>query len=323
MKKFTLILFLALGSLFLKGQSYTMLSYLFNNTLDEHYGHGPALTMLDSVGTFVSDTLTELGGEIRTVYRFKENAGVQFNNPMAANFLDSTFSVEIYFKFDLTNGYRRVIDWKNRTSDYGAYTLDGELDFYPWANADSATVFPGLYTYYVLTRDGLTKEVKIYSNAIKEVEFTDTYDDGVIDTSHVLNFYQDDLQAQDEASPGAVAMINLYNYVLDSATIVHKFDNLPGELTAIKTMGNKTGQLRIYPNPASDNITFDLTQFQTGATVNLAIINSTGAIVYNQACEAGRSIQVSMNSLALPDGIYLIRAESGGNSYNQKVIVRR
>jgi hypothetical protein len=323
MKKYTFILCFLFGSLFIQGQTVTELSYLFNNTLAENYGNGPNLIMLDSAGTFVIDTLYELGGELKTVYRFKKNSGLQFNNSMAGSFLDSSFSVELYFKFDELSGYRRVIDWKNRTSDYGAYLYSGELDFYPWAMADSETVFVDQYVYYVLTRNGLTKEVKIYSNAIKEVEFTDTDDDGVIDTSHVLNFYQDDLIAQGEASAGAVAMLDLYNYVLDSATIVHKFDSLQGRFTGIRGIGNTKAPVVIYPNPVRDNITVDLSHLQASGPVNLAIISSTGRVVYKQTCEAGRSYRISTNSLSLPNGIYLVRVESGGSNFDQKFIVRR
>src|ERR1017187_4287287 len=108
MKKITFIFFLTFGALLLKGQNApqttSRLSYLFNNTLAESNGNGPNLTMLDSAGMFVQDTLTELNGMIRTVYRFKKNAGVQFNNALAGSFLDSTFSVEIYFKFDEVDG---------------------------------------------------------------------------------------------------------------------------------------------------------------------------------------------------------------------------
>jgi hypothetical protein len=323
MRKFTFIFFLSIGALFLQGQNITELSYLFNYNLAESNGNGPNLNMLDSAGMFVIDTLTGLNNITKVVYRFKRNSGVQFNNALAGNFLDSTYSIEMYFVFDDVTGYKRVIDWKNRTTDLGAYILSGLLDFYPYATSDSAMVVAGEYTYYVLTRNGLTKELKIYSNANLGIDFTDASNDAVIDTSHVLNFFQDDLIAQNEASPGAVALLDLYNYVLDSATIRHKFDSLQGELTAIRAIGSKDIRVHIYPNPASDKVNIDLRQFNQNGQVNVSVITSTGIVVYNRVYFGGSNYRIDLNSLALPNGIYLVKAESSNEIYSQKFVIRR
>jgi hypothetical protein len=323
MRKFTFIFILTLGALVMQGQTNSKLSYLFNNTLAESNGMGPTLSMLDSAGMFVIDTLNELNGVTKTVYRFKRNSGVQFNNAMAGTFLDSTYSIELYFVFDELSGYKRVVDWKNRTTDLGAYVLSGELDFYPYMTSDTATVVAGEYTYYVITRNGLTKELKIYSNANIEIDFTDASNDAVIDTSHVLNFFQDDLQAQNEASPGAIALLNLYNYELDSATIIHKFDSLQGELTAIRALGNNKALVHIYPNPASDKINIDLRQFNPNGQVLVSIITSTGNIVFDRVYSGGSNYMLDLSSLALSNGIYMVKAESGTEIYSQKFIIRK
>ena len=76
---------------------------------------------LDTMGMYVLDTLNEIGNQIRIVYRFRKNAGVQFNNTLAGNFLGQSYSIELYFVFDDLSSWKRVIDWKNRTSDHGAY----------------------------------------------------------------------------------------------------------------------------------------------------------------------------------------------------------
>ncbi len=46
----------------------------------------------------------------------------------------------------------------------------------------------------------------------------------------MLNFFHDDLIIQNEASAGAVAMVKLYNYTLDSNAIQNNFDDLAGNL---------------------------------------------------------------------------------------------
>lgn len=323
MRNFTFILFFSLGTLFLQGQPHSIRSYTFNNTLSESKGIGPALTVLGSQGVFKLDTLSEVSGKTKTVYRFEQNSGVQFNNALAGNFLDSTYSIELYFVFDILDGWKRVIDWKNRTSDYGAYVFNGELNFYPYEYSGTAPVVAGEYTYYVVTRDGLTKNLTIYTDAKVEIHFTDAYNDGVIDTAHVLNFFIDDLATPDEASSGAVALLNLYNYVLDSTSIKHKFDSLQGQLFSIGKIGNKKVPVWVYPNPASDKVNINLGQFDPNGQVNISLINSTGSVVYNRPYPAGSSYRIDLNSLTLPDGIYMVRAESPTEIYCQKFIIRR
>jgi hypothetical protein len=323
MRKFTFIFFFTLGTLFLQGQTHSILSYTFNNVLTESKGIGPTLTVLGTQGVFVRDTLNEVSGKTKTVYRFEQNSGVQFNNALAGNFLDSTYSIELYFVFDELNSWKRVIDWKNRTTDYGAYVFNGELNFYPYLYSGNAPIVAGEYTYYIVTRDGVTKNLTIYTDAKVEIHFTDSNNDGVIDTAHVLNFFFDDLAVPNEASSGAVALLNIYNYVLDSTSIKHKFDSLQGQLFTVRELRNKKAPVWVYPNPASDKVNINLSQFNTNGQVTISFINSTGSIVYNRLYPAGSSYRIDLNPLTLPNGIYMVKAESATEIYCQKFVIRR
>src|ERR1039457_3869612 len=187
MRKFTFIFFMVLGAFLLQGQTHTHLSYKFNNTLAESKGIGPTLTMLDSAGVFVLDTLNEVNGNTKTVYRFKKSSGLQFDNALAGHFIDSTYTIELYFVFDELNGWKRVIDWKNRKTDWGAYVYYGKINFYNIVTSDTAPVAPGEYTYYVVARNGITKNIRMYTDAKTSLNFIDANDDGVIDTSNVLH----------------------------------------------------------------------------------------------------------------------------------------
>jgi hypothetical protein len=323
MRTFTFMFFLTLGSLFLQGQTHKMLSYKFNSTLNESKGIGPTLVLLDSAGMFVTDTLNKLDGKTKIVYHFKKNCGFQFNNALAGNFLDSTYTIELYFKFDDLNRWRRVIDWKNRTTDDGAYILSGEVSFYDYSTSDTVTVASDVYIHYLVTRDGLTKDLKMYSDAIRVVQFTDVDNEGVIDTSHVINFFRDDLQVPDEASSGAVTLLNIYNYVLDSATVKHKFDSLQNVLFAVREPWNNKAPIRVYPNPAYDNLNISLGQAFTNEQVTVSLITSTGSLVYNRSYPAANSYRINLKTLTLPNGIYMVKVESANQIYYQKVVILR
>jgi hypothetical protein len=323
MRKFTFLFILALGALLLQGQTHKNLSYKFNNTLTESKGIGPTLTILDSMGVFETDTLNEVNGNTKTVYRFIRNSGLQFDNNLAGHFVDSTYTIELYFVFDELGSWKRVIDWKNRTSDHGAYVYNGEINFYPWVYSNSAPVVAGEYTYYVVTRNGVTNDLKVYTDALVEVEFNDNTYDGVIDTAYnVLNFFQDDLQVQNEASSGAVALLNIYNYELDSATIKHKFDSLHGQLFAVREL-NKNSSLKVYPNPASDRINIDLRQLRAHGRLDVIIVNSSGSVVFEQPSVPGNTYGIDLQSLSLPEGIYMVRVMGGSDIYSQKFVIRR
>jgi len=66
----------------------------------------PALTNLDSAGVFVVDTLNKVNNKTKTVYRFKKN-WVSSLIMLGRNFLDSTYTIELYFKFDDVDGWNR------------------------------------------------------------------------------------------------------------------------------------------------------------------------------------------------------------------------
>jgi len=319
MKTFTISILLLLAFSFVNGQS--SLHYNFTNSLQEANVHGPTLTTLGTPGTFVLDTLNEISGKTKTVYRFDQNCGFQFDNLAAGTFIDSTYTIELYFVFDNLTSWKRVVDWKNRKTDYGAYVYYGELNFYNYVYSGTAPVLPGEYTYYVITRKASDKTLKIYTDALVEISFTDTYGDAIIDSDHFLNFFYDDLVVPNEASSGAVAILNLYNYALDSTAIKHNFDNIQGQVFAVNEKGRETSRL-IAPNPAHDMVTVNLTEFPQGTSVNVMILNASGSVVCNKNLAAGIRQKMDIRSLGLAPGIYLVKAESNGLVFTQKLFIQ-
>lgn len=188
--------------------------YQFEKNLEEESGKLPALKVLGEEGIFKEDVLPELKNAKRPVYHFEKNCGLQFDNRAANGFLKDSYTIEIYFKFNALDSWKRVIDFKNRKSDNGCYIYDGKLNFYNFALGTRAPVRANEYTHYVISRNGKTKQLKMYVDGESKVEFTDQNDEGVIDEDGVLNFFYDDLIVKEEASIGAVAIIKLFDYVV-------------------------------------------------------------------------------------------------------------
>jgi OmpA-OmpF porin, OOP family len=321
MRKFTFLMIFILAGMLSFSQN-KVLQYSFENTLAEKKGLGPALQMLDSAGSYVLDTLNEINHKTKTVYRFKKNCGIQFNNTLAGNFLGQTYSIEIYFVFDELGSWKRVLDWKNRTTDAGAYIYDGKLNFYPYVYSDTAFVTVGEYTYYVITRDSATMTVNMFTDTKLGATFTDVSSDAVLDTANVLNLFRDDTHVPNEASSGAVALLNIYNYVLDSNAIKTNFNNLQGQIFSTRDM-KRQASLKAYPNPATDKIVIDLKSLNSSGSVLVSLVDLTGGTVYSNRFNAGSTVTLDVNSLQLTSGIYLVKAESDTGVNMTKIVIRR
>ncbi len=321
MKKLTTLIAALFFSFIVQGQS--VLHYEFDNSLSEINGSGPVLNVLGDEGIYQQDTLGEVGDVRKWVYRFKNNSGFQFDNAAADNFLGESYTIELYFVFDELTSWKRVVDWKNRKSDNGAYVYNGQLNFYPYVYSDEAPVVEGEYTYYVITRNGDDQTVKIYTDAREEIRFTDTNGDALPDGDNVVNFFHDDLAVPNEASSGAVAMLKLYNYALDSSQIKTNYDDLAGNLFFIGEHGKINTPVRIYPNPVADKLNLGLGNFEDNEVVTIRMVNALGLTVLKTETRGGQTVTVSLSSLALQNGIYLLFAESPTKRSSGKILIRR
>jgi hypothetical protein len=305
---------------FCSAKAQYFLHYNFMNSLNEQSGAGPALTVLGNPGNFVIDTLSEIQGNNKMVYRFEKNNGLQFNNVAAGNFLGESYTIELYFVFDELTSWKRVVDWKNRKTDWGAYVYYGELNFYNILYSEEAPVVEDQYTYYVITRDGTSQKVLIYTDAEVKIDFTDTNGDALIDEDGVLNFFYDDLIVPNEAASGAVALLKLYNYALDSGEVKNNWNHIGGTVFGT-TEVIREQEIRVRPNPASSYFTIDLPESKTWDPVNLQIMNMQGQEVALMEVPGGQST-LSVQTSSLARGIYYLRVSSGHEIYTARLLLK-
>lgn len=315
------ILLFAIAMMAIPAWSQNQLKYNFEGTLAETNLAGPVLSVLGTEGTYVLDTLNEIQGKTKTVYRFEKNCGFQFQNTQASGFLGETYTIELYFVFDELSSWKRVVDWKNRKTDKGAYVFNGQINFYNIIYSPTAPVVAGEYTYYVVTRDGASKKVNIYTDAQNMVEFTDSWDDAVLDGDQVLNFFHDDLMVANEASPGAVALLNLYNYALDTTTIRQNWLNINGQVFGIGEGARTSGSLSVTPNPAAGQARVDLSGFEPSTTVSVSLATLSGSVVRTWSVVPGPQKEMKMNLAGLPAGIYIVSAVADDRTLTGKLVV--
>lgn len=181
--------------------------YGLNNTLTDSFG-GPSLVANGG-------TLAAGGG-----YSFAVNQGPSLSNAISAN----DYSILLDFSLatsSASDGYKKIVDFKNLTSDAGAYTLLGKLNFFNTGLSGSTVVGNNNPVRVVLTRNGSTGQTTEYLNGVQQLTFTDSANLATFTASNnIINFFQDDAATGGrEASAGFVRNIAIYNGALSTSEV--------------------------------------------------------------------------------------------------------
>ncbi|MCP9751004.1 T9SS type A sorting domain-containing protein [Ferruginibacter sp. HRS2-29] len=230
-KKFYLGVFALLTFSYAQAQTH---EYLFNNSFNEASANGPALTEVLSCGAAAGSFTTQLittsagtcGTTPRQVFAFNEGGGLAYDNQ---SFITGSYSIHIFFEFNLLSGYQRIIDFKNSTTDRGMYTLSNCLNFYSNGNVGTCPFFVA-NTYYLISivRDAATNLVNVYVNG---QPFVTNYNDAAGDynpasTTSPILFFRDDNPVACEDRDGTVKYISLKNAVSTPAEVLTVFNNI-------------------------------------------------------------------------------------------------
>ncbi len=181
--------------------------YGLNNTLTDSFG-GPSLVA--NGGTLVAG-----GG-----YSFAANQGPSLSNAISQN----DYSILLDFSLatsSATDGYKKIIDFKNLTVDSGAYTFQGKLAFFNTGLSGSTVVGNNNPVRVVLTRNGSTGQTTGYLNGVQQLTFTDSTNLATFTASNnIINFFQDDAATGGrEASAGFLNNVAIYNGALSASEV--------------------------------------------------------------------------------------------------------
>lgn len=179
-------------------------NYELNGSFADSFG-GPSLT--PNGGTLTSST-----------YDFGARQGLTVLNAISA----SDYSIVLNFQFSDTSGFRKILDFKNLTSDTGFYNLNTALNFFNVTTGPTGALTANVESQIVLTRDGTTKLVSAYANGVLQFSFTDSSDLAVFNgTNNIINFFIDDnVTGGGESSAGSVDRIQIYTGALTAAEVL-------------------------------------------------------------------------------------------------------
>ncbi len=215
---------------------------------------------------------------------------MQFDNNAAHQFIKDSYTIEIYFRFDKLNSWKRVIDFKNRKTDWGCYIFNGKLNFYNLLVSDKAPVTENSYTHYVISRDGATNTVKIFADGISKLEFNDTEKHTLLDEDQKLNFFFDDLKVTDEASAGAVVMIKISDYVIAPDKILAGYESFKSNINYVAPITETTTTV-IKKDSSLVHVTLEVKDKESQAAITDITYNiKRGSEIMAGASSEGKSI---------------------------------
>ena len=177
--------------------------YRFQLNLTSSIGNPPDLQNIGAGNVYASESVD---GFTQWVLQYPLHNGVHLQ-PTTGVIPTNIYTIVMLFRLDQITAYRRLVDFKAGTSDFGLYANNGSLNFYPVVNAPTATIAAGNYVQVVLTRDGTN--VVGYVNGVQQFNFADNNNYGVISSANDLRFFKDDSTSDDDS--GAIARIRLYD----------------------------------------------------------------------------------------------------------------
>jgi OOP family OmpA-OmpF porin len=285
------VLYFLLLSAFIQPLSFAQntIGYLFENNLKANNPSFPDLIILGRQGSYTQEALPELDNMKKTAYQFDRNCGVQFDNAAAQNFIKDSYTIEIYFRFDKLNSWKRVIDFKNRKTDWGCYIFNGKLNFYNLLVSEKAPVSENEYTHYVISRDGATSTVRIFADGVSKLEFKDIDKHTMLDEDQKLNFFFDDLKVTDEASAGAVVMIKISDYVMAPDKILAGFESFKSNINYVAPLAETATVIK--KDSSLGHITLEVKDKESQAPItDFTYIIKRGSEIMAGASAEGKSL---------------------------------
>lgn len=153
-----------------------------------------------------------------TGYVFGANQGLTLSNALLNG---GSYTITVVFDFDTVSGYRKILDFKDRSSDTGLYFLNGQLNFFNFAGG-GPTVAADQTVTVELSRDATTQQVTGKVNGTSALSFTDTSGAGIFSSpNQVIRFFEDDFATGGgEASSGFVDRITIEGTIPKPAVVV-------------------------------------------------------------------------------------------------------
>jgi len=208
--------------------------------------------------------------------------------------ISESYSIGIKFSFtDTEGGYRKIIDYKNLSSDNGFYFYSGgKFNFYPNQTLGTSVTNNNEVIDMIVTRNGVTKDIKAYiviDNVLyEELNVNDNLEHAVpflVNGKPRFRFFHDDNQTTAEATPGGkVYSIKVWDGPITE--IGEAMNNLwTGEINSLWTTAANWSKNTI-PNIDEDveitnSLPWPIIESSVGASCNNITVNTGATLTIN------------------------------------------
>ncbi len=226
--------------------------YYFDKGFEEFSNTYPPLKIAGNLGNFEEEIVEKFGNQKRKVYRFPINSGLVFDNSKIKNFINGSYGIEMYFKYD-----------------------DGSMLLYGQLLGDDLANKQGKYVHLVMSRNQQSKQVNIFIDGKLRFDFVDADNQMEMDKTAKITFLTDSSKT---TTSGTIAMIKLYNYFIDLATAQEIFKvftenpiiSTPSPVGVLKNLYFVQSQPILLPesNPELDKI-FDFLHKNVNVKIEL------------------------------------------------------
>lgn len=144
------------------------------------------------------------------------------------------------------------------------------------------------------------------------------------------NFEQKILQSQFETrwyfNLPTLQWVYYSKIVIDGKTLEYAWNgdilSGPTRATGIRNTINGTKEISVYPNPAKDNITIDLSPI-FNKPVTIKAVNTIGQEVYSETTTQVSSTEKILQTSNWPEGLYILTIECEQELYTQKILITK
>jgi hypothetical protein len=201
------------GTFLSRSPAQLVADYRFQDSLASSIDGAPELAFLGAEPVYL-DELFPSGNQ--RVLRFLAGEGLELAG--FTQLVGTSYTLVAVFRFDETSSWRRIFDFKNRTSDWGLYGYYGKLNFYNIITGPEELVKQAEYIEVALSRDA-QGVVRGYVDGSRQIEFNDSSGHALPNLDDLLVLFRDDLVVRNEHTSGRINSLRIYDRALSDDEI--------------------------------------------------------------------------------------------------------
>lgn len=186
--------------------------YIFEDSLSGSLSGAPDIVHLGSSVVYEDGVID--GNDVRAIQ-------IDFNTGLSLEIsqwsICDDYTVVLHGYIDDVTSYKKLIDFRNLSSDSGLYNRSGFVSLLPGLEAPTEQIVANEYFQLAVTRDS-NHLVTIYLNGVFQLEYSDISLSTSMCFTDQFTFFVDD-SINSEHPRGAVSRVTIYDHTLSAEEI--------------------------------------------------------------------------------------------------------